>query len=80
MDARRMCHDLQRSMGALFTCSEQGGHLRIRTPFLYPDGDNIDIFCKVVDDTVTVSDLAETTVGFEFNRQPCAGLRSRRGS
>lgn len=24
-------------------------------------GDNIDIFCKVVDDTVTVSDLAETT-------------------
>ena len=56
MDARRMCHDLQQSMGALFTCSEQGDHLRIRTPFLYPDGDNIDIFCKMVDDTVTVSD------------------------
>ena len=61
MDAHRMCQDLQRSMGALFTCSEQGGHVRIRTPYLYPDGDNIDLFCKVVDETVTVSDLAETT-------------------
>ena len=61
MDAHRMCRDLQRSMGALFTCSEQGDPLRIRTPYLYPDGDNIDLFCKAVDDTVTVSDLAETT-------------------
>ena len=48
-------------MGALFTCSEQGDYQRIRTPYLYPDGDNIDLFCKVEGDVVTVSDLAETT-------------------
>ena len=56
-----MCQDLQRNIGALFTCSEQGDYQRIRTPYLYPDGDNIDLFCKVDGDTVTVSDLAETT-------------------
>ena len=60
MDASGMCRDLQRQMGALFTCSEQGDYQRIRTPYLYPDGDNIDIFCKVEGDVVTVSDLAET--------------------
>lgn len=80
MDARRVCQDLQRSMGALFTCSEQGGHLRIRTPYLYPDGDNIDLFCKVIDDTVTVSDLAEPPVGFGCSRPRRAGLRSRSDS
>ena len=61
MDASRICQDLQRNIGALFTCSEQGDYQRIRTPYLYPDGDNIDLFCKVEGETVTVSDLAETT-------------------
>ena len=59
-DTSRMCRGLQRQMGALFTCSEQGDYQRIRTPYLYPDGDNIDLFCKVEGDVVTVSDLAET--------------------
>ena len=61
MDASRMCQDLQRNIGALFKCSQQGDYQRIRTPYLYPDGDNIDVFCKVQGDTVMVSDLAETT-------------------
>ena len=61
MDGSRTCQELQWEIGALFTCSEHGDHQRIRTPYLYPDGDNIDLFCKVVDDVVTVSDLADTT-------------------
>ena len=61
MDNRRVYQDLQREIGVLFTCSEHGQYQRIRTPYLYPDGDYIDLFCKVVDDVVTVSDLAETT-------------------
>ena len=72
MDASRMCQDLQREMGALFTCSEQGDRLRIRTPYLYPDGDYIDLFCKVEDGVTTVSDLAETT---GWLRMQSAGLR-----
>ena len=61
MPASRTCQDLQQGLGALFTCSEQGDYQRIRTPYLYPDGDNIDVFCKVEDSVVTISDLAETT-------------------
>ena len=61
MNDSRLCHDLQREMGALFTCTEHGDYQRIRTPYLYPDGDNIDLFCRVDDHTATVSDLAETT-------------------
>ena len=61
MDTSRICQDLERNIGALFTCSEQGDYLRVRTPYLYPDGDNIDLFCKVEGHVVTVSDLAETT-------------------
>ena len=58
---RRLCEDLQTGIGPLFTCSEQGEYLRVRTPYRYPDGDYIDLFCKVDGDVLTVSDLAETT-------------------
>ncbi len=61
MNTSRLRLDLQRTLGALFTCSEFGDFERIRTPYLYPDGDIIDLFCKVDGHTVTVSDLAETT-------------------
>lgn len=61
MAGSSICQDLQRGLGALFTCSEQGEYQRIRTPYLYPDGDYIDVFCKVEGDMVMVTDLAETT-------------------
>ena len=52
---------LRATLGGLFVCSEHGEYERIRTPYLYPDGDNIDVFCKVQGETVTVTDLGETT-------------------
>jgi len=36
------------------------GHTRIRTPFLYPDGDVIDLFVREGNGVATVSDLGET--------------------
>ena len=48
-------------IGSSFTCSEQGEYLRVRTPYRYPDGDYIDLFCKVEGGELTVSDLAVTT-------------------
>ena len=45
-DASRLCRNLQQEMGALFTCSEQDGRQRIRTPYLYPDGDCIDLYLQ----------------------------------
>ena len=61
MSGSSICQDLQRGLGALFTCSEQGEYQRIRTPYLYPDGDYIDLFCKMDGNLVMVTDLAETT-------------------
>lgn len=61
MNNNDFCGEMQKEMGALFTCTEHGDYHRIRTPYLYPDGDNIDLFCKPADGVVTVTDLAETT-------------------
>ena len=60
MNAADLCADLQRTMGGLFTCAPQGEFQRVRTPYLYPDGDNIDLFLKTTGDVTTVSDLGET--------------------
>lgn len=56
-----ICQEIASDLGALFTCEETNGYVRVRTPFLYPDGDLIDLFLKDQDDEMTVSDLGETT-------------------
>ncbi len=38
------CEQITEKIGELFTCSDLNGYIRIRTPFLYPDGDVIDLF------------------------------------
>lgn len=48
------------SLGTLFTCSHVNGYTRIRTPFLYPDGDVIDLFIQERDDSIVITDLGET--------------------
>jgi hypothetical protein len=60
MNRHNPCEELAAGLGALFTCSQQGEYQRIRTPYLYPDGDNIDVFCKPQGDVLIVSDLGET--------------------
>ena len=61
MKDTNICRDFLSGLDGLFACSEHGEYHRIRTPYLYPDGDYIDVFCKRDGDTVIVSDLAETT-------------------
>lgn len=60
MNATDVCTELRRGLGELYSCSQQGEFQRIRTPYLYPDGDHIDLFVKATGDVVTVSDLGET--------------------
>ena len=60
MTAEAICDRLVQSLGGLFQCAEHGEFQRIRTPYLYPDGDVIDLFCKIQGDIVTVTDLGET--------------------
>lgn len=54
------CETISRNLGELFVCSQVNGYTRIRTPFLYPDGDVVDLFIKEQSGVLTVSDLGET--------------------
>lgn len=54
------CEAITQSLGELFTCSTTNGYTRIRTPFLYPDGDVIDLFISEKTEVITVTDLGET--------------------
>ena len=60
MNATALCETLQNGLGELYACTDQGEHQRIRTPYLYPDGDYIDLYCRDKADIVTVTDLGET--------------------
>jgi len=55
------CEVIGTHLGELFECTRNGRFTRIRTPYLYPDGDYIDLFVESSGGAVTVSDLAETT-------------------
>jgi len=61
MSEQSICREITAGVGELFQCSPHGDYERVRTPFLYPDGDNIDLFCQRSAETLTVSDLGETT-------------------
>lgn len=54
------CEILGQNLGALFACSQMKGFIRVRTPFLYPDGDVIDLFIEERNGSVTITDLGET--------------------
>lgn len=55
------CDDIAKEMGERFTCEPRGDYIRIRTPFLYPDGDVIDLFISTRNsDVPTVTDLGES--------------------
>src|SRR6266702_2042053 len=51
---------ITKKIGNLFTYSPSNQYIRIRTPFIYPDGDVIDLFYKEDGEYVILSDLGET--------------------
>ncbi len=52
--------NVQREVGALFKHTHEEAYEQVATPFLYPDGDTIDVFLLVEDDTILVTDFGET--------------------
>ncbi len=55
------CQAIAENFGSLFVCKEEvNGFTRIRTPYLYPDGDVIDFYFKVSQDRPLITDLGET--------------------
>jgi len=55
-----VCLQIADQVGELFICSEVNGAMRIRTPYLYPDGDYIDLFLIEKDGVLTLTDYGET--------------------
>lgn len=55
------CELIAEQMGLLYTCAPMDQYIRIQTPFLYPDGDIIDVFYQNQGDIATLTDLGETT-------------------
>ena len=69
-----VCAEVAQQLGALFSCDEQGLFTRVRTPFLYPDGGVVDVFCRRTDAGWTVTDLSEA-LGW-LRLQSISGKRS----
>ena len=55
-----LCAQIAMRIGELFSCVPREGHVRIRTPFLYPDGDVIDLFARGDFPGMELSDFGET--------------------
>ncbi len=75
------CDAIAQTLGSLFTCAEVNGCSRVRTPFLYPDGDVIDLFISDKAGAATITDFGETLRWLRMQRlsprrsarQPSAG-------
>ncbi|MBL8203925.1 MAG: DUF1828 domain-containing protein [Blastocatellia bacterium] len=55
-----VCDRISQNIGALFNCATVGDNVRVRTPFLYPDGDVIDLYLIDKHGEQTLTDLGET--------------------
>ena len=70
------CQELAKNVGTLFVCSEFKDFIRITTPFIYPDGDVIDIFYRKIDRGFILTDLGETIRWLES--QSVNGMRNEK--
>lgn len=55
------CELLKQQIQELFLCKEEEERIRVRTPFLYPDGDVIDLYVvSKTENWISVTDYGET--------------------
>ena len=60
MNPSDLCQALRDNLPALFECSlAPQGAVRVRTPFMYPDGDTVDVFVEERDVGYLVTDYGE---------------------
>lgn len=70
-----VCKVVGTRLGALFACGVTSrGHVRVRTPFFYPDGGVVDVFVVQRGGRIDVTDFAEATGWLRL--QTVAGRRS----
>lgn len=54
------CEQIAQQIGSLFVCSPHDDFVKVRTPFLYPDGDIVDLFLRYQGTEVALTDLGES--------------------
>lgn len=54
------CERINLGLGALYTCVPVDGLTRIRTPYLYPDGDIVDLYFTMEGDQSILTDFGES--------------------
>ncbi len=70
------CEAIERQLGAMFECKPHRDYVRVRTPFLYPDGGVVDVFVLTRDGHFAVTDLGEALGWLKL--QSVSGKRSRK--
>lgn len=55
----RVCAQIAHSAGKAFSCAMVGDYVRVRTPYLYPDGAVVDLYLRESDGSYSLSDLGE---------------------
>lgn len=55
-----ICDEIERWLAAQFRCYDEGDRIRIETPYVYPDGDVVDIFAVNEGTALRLTDLGET--------------------
>jgi uncharacterized protein DUF1828 len=53
------CKIIAETLGSLFHCEQVNEYVRIRTPFMYPDGDSVDLYLREHGASLTLTDLGE---------------------
>lgn len=74
MTPSELCESLRSSLSALFECSvAPQGAVRIRTPFMYPDGDMVDVFVEERGASYLMTDYGEA-MGWLHLQSPSENL------
>src|SRR6266540_791483 len=70
------CETIASQLGAMFECKRHRDYVLVRTPFLYPDGGVVDVFVRIRNSHLAVTDLGEA-LGW-LTQQTVGGRRSPR--
>ena len=54
------CARIAQQIGGMFVCSQHDDFVKVRTPFLYPDGDIVDLFLRYQGTEIALTDLGES--------------------
>ncbi len=66
------CEKIAAQLGGMFTCARHEQYIRIRTPFLYPDGDVIDVYLVEQGGKLALTDFGES---LRWLRAQTSGMR-----